>query len=773
MTQKKVQLQSSARRCYLLGMNARECRFFLKLGISPVCALSAAILQTIAFSASSLAQELKPVADDTLGAESSVVTPTSPQADRIDGGAIRGANLFHSFSQFNIGEGREAYFANPSGISNILSRVTGSDASRIFGKLGVLGNANLFLINPNGIIFGKNASLDVRGSFVGTTANAIQFGDRGFFSATNPNTPELLTINPSAFFFNQIAAAPIQNNSQASAGTAPIGLPTSGLRVPDGQSLLLLGGNVSLDGGRIRAYGGRVELGGLSSEGTVGLQVNGNNLSLSFPAESTRADVSLTNGASVRVDAAGGGSIVVNARNLDILGGSFLGAGIGDGLGSVGSTAGDITLDATGEIKVVGSDVFNNVRPQAVGNGGNIIISSGSLSLTDDALLSASTGGQGNAGSINVRIINSVSLEDSSYIFNSVERGGVGNGGDINISATTLSLTNGAQLQTLIRQASSNQPAGRGEAGNVNIDVTGAVTIAGEKDGLVSAVISQLGTGAIGKGGNITISSSSLSLTDGAALQASTFGQGNAGSVNVDAIDSVSLKDAGILTTVESGGIGNGGDININAASLSLTDGAELVTAVREASSNQPAGRGKAGNVNVNATGAVTIAGSKDELLSAIFSRLATGAIGKGGNITIFSGSLSLTDGAALDTSTSGQGDAGSINVRTINSVSLKDASIFNSVETGAVGNGGDINISAATLSLADSAQLVTAVREASSNQPAGQGEAGDVNIDVTGAVTITGEKDGLVSAINSSLGRGALGKGGQHYNLLWLVIFN
>jgi large exoprotein involved in heme utilization and adhesion len=87
---------------------------------------AAAVLQTLAFSASTLAQELKPVADDTLGAESSVVTPTSPQADRIDGGAIRGANLFHSFSQFNIGEGREAYFANPSGIENILSRVTGS-----------------------------------------------------------------------------------------------------------------------------------------------------------------------------------------------------------------------------------------------------------------------------------------------------------------------------------------------------------------------------------------------------------------------------------------------------------------------------------------------------------------------------------------------------------------------------------------------------------------------------------------------------------------------
>ena len=262
----------------------------MRLGIAPpVCALSTAVLLPLAFSATTLAQELKPVADRTLGAESSVVTPTSPQADRIDGGAIRGANLFHSFSQFHIGEGREAYFANPSGIENILSRVTGSDASKIFGKLGVLGNANLFLINPNGIIFGKNASLDViscpykqlrypalapfpspkhgrgvpkgrgegsynksltghdiKGSFVGTTANAIQFGKSGFFSATNPNTPALLTINPSALFFNQIAAAPIQNNSQAPAGRNLLGEPAYGLCVGDSKSLLLVGGNINM-----------------------------------------------------------------------------------------------------------------------------------------------------------------------------------------------------------------------------------------------------------------------------------------------------------------------------------------------------------------------------------------------------------------------------------------------------------------------------------------------------------------------------------------------
>lgn len=98
------------------------------------------------------------VPDNTLGAESSVVTPNvnvrGIDSDRIDGGATRGANLFHSFQEFSVGEGRGAYFANPTGIENILTRVTGNNASNIMGRLGVLGEANLFLLNPNGVIFG-------------------------------------------------------------------------------------------------------------------------------------------------------------------------------------------------------------------------------------------------------------------------------------------------------------------------------------------------------------------------------------------------------------------------------------------------------------------------------------------------------------------------------------------------------------------------------------------------------------------------------------------
>ncbi|NET62834.1 MAG: filamentous hemagglutinin N-terminal domain-containing protein, partial [Symploca sp. SIO2E6] len=123
--------------------------------------------------------------DNTLGAENSVVVPM-PLLDEIQGGAVRGANLFHSFLEFNVEAGRSVYFANPAGIQNILTRVTGNNASDILGRLGVDGNANLWLLNPNGINFGPNASLDVRGSLVVSTAEEIGLGPNGKFSATNP-----------------------------------------------------------------------------------------------------------------------------------------------------------------------------------------------------------------------------------------------------------------------------------------------------------------------------------------------------------------------------------------------------------------------------------------------------------------------------------------------------------------------------------------------------------------------------------------------------------
>ena len=184
------------------------------------------------------------VPDNTLGAERSVVTPNlnirGIPSDRIDGGATHGANLFHSFSDFNVGQGRGVYFANPAGIENILTRVTGNNPSNILGRLGVLGGANLFLLNPHGIVFGQNATLDIQGSFLATTATRIQLGDSGYFSATQPQTSRLLSVSPGALFFDAVANQPSSIINRGNLST--------------GKHLTLAAGNLDLQG-QLQALG--------------------------------------------------------------------------------------------------------------------------------------------------------------------------------------------------------------------------------------------------------------------------------------------------------------------------------------------------------------------------------------------------------------------------------------------------------------------------------------------------------------------------------------
>jgi filamentous hemagglutinin family protein len=293
--------------------------------------LSGAVFCYLMLSEGSLAQ-ITP--DETLGEERSRVTPNvdvrGSRADRIDGGATRGSNLFHSFRDFNVNDGQRVYFSNPAGIENILSRVTGSDVSDILGTLGVDGSANLFLLNPNGIIFGANAQLDISGSFTASTGRGFTFFDGSEFSATNPQAPPLLNVGvPIGLQYGQ----PVGNLSNA-----------GGLSVTPGQTLSLFGntvthsGSLVAPGGTVQVLGDRIALLdgssiNVSSETRGGTVLIGNDATQGTPTLRT----SVAPNASILADAlvAGdGGSVILQSEaetqingNITARGGAISGNG--------------------------------------------------------------------------------------------------------------------------------------------------------------------------------------------------------------------------------------------------------------------------------------------------------------------------------------------------------------------------------------------------------------------------------------------------------------
>ncbi|MGF1938818.1 MAG: filamentous hemagglutinin N-terminal domain-containing protein [Nostoc sp. ChiQUE02] len=541
----------------------------------------------------------------------------------ISGGTTRGANLFHSFREFSVPTGQTAFFDNVLDIQNIFTRVTGSSVSNINGSIRTLGKANLFIINPNGIIFGKNASLNIGGSFVATTANAIGFGNLGFFSASNPEAPSpLLTLNPNALLFNQIAAAPIQNSSTAPAGSTPGGRDAFGLRVPDGRSLLLVGGNVNMDGGRLNAFGGLVELGGLASAGTVGLNEDGNNSRLSFPNSVERSDVFLSDRAQVNVFAGNGGSITINARNLEMTGDSFLRAGIDSGLGSDNSKAGNISVNATVAINLNNnSEIFNQVRSEANGQGGDVSITANTLLVQDGAQVNTGTFGTGKGGNLRVDaqdvqlIGTSADGQFPSGLFTSAQPNSTGDAGDLTVKTNTLLVRDGAQVFA--------GTFGAGKAGSLSVDASDVQLIGRSADGQFgSGLFTRAERNSTGNAGDLTVSTNTLLVQDEARVNVASLETGTAGNMTLNA-RSIRLNNNGLL-------IANTGSpkvdrdreqatININSKDLIMTGNSNIRT---NATGKNVIG----GNININTDILVGFENSNISANSANF---------RGGNIKI------------------------------------------------------------------------------------------------------------------------------------------
>ncbi|ARV59856.1 hypothetical protein BZZ01_15560 [Nostocales cyanobacterium HT-58-2] len=707
--------------------------------------------------------------DGTLGTEASRLTPNvfinGANADRIDGGAQRGGNLFHSFSQFNINDGQRVYFANPSGVQNIVSRVTGGQVSNILGTLGVDGNANLFLMNPNGILFGQNARLDVGGSFVGTTANAFRFGEQGLFSATNPETPPLLTIQPSALLFNQINnGAFIQNNSTASVGLDPTGsFNTVGLRVPDGRSLVLLGGEVSINSGGIVAFGGHIDIGGVKGTGSVGLNQNGDRFSLNFPSDLQRANVSLTDGAGFIVAGAGAGSsVTLTGDNISLSNNSSIEAGILDGLGAANTQAGDITLDATDVVNFASNSYISNYLDSgALGNSGNIIIKAKRLSLNQGSQIGTFNFGTGNTGNVVIAATDSVSLNGTSAdgefpsgIFANILSGAKGRGGNVSIQANSVAIKDGGLIRA--------RTFGEGNAGRIEIQARDTVSLFGQGS---SSIQNDVGLGGVGNSEGISINTDSLFLSDKAFITSNVDGRGNSGGVNIVARNLVSLDDSGeltrggepgtlILSRVNDRAVGNGGDINIKTDSLYASN-SQITTSTF--------GEGNSGNVTIEAQDRVTLLRSTDiftEVGCPCETESGIGGIGKGGDITIKTGSLLLDSGSNLRADTESRGKAGNIIVEARDSITFSGSSdeftsgAFSEVEPEAVGQGGDIFITTGTLSLSGDQEINTRTQ--------GQGDAGNIFIKAN-SISLAGPDVRIFSGASQE-GRlpGTFGNGGD-----------
>ena len=688
--------------------------------------------------------------DDRAIAQSIAIDGTLGQAVPLTGpiyiippqvGQSVGKNLFHSFGQFNLATGEVAVFQSTPEIRNILARVTGGIPSTIDGLIATeSGNVNLFLMNPSGISFGPNASLNIgnatRGSFVATTLDAIVFPNGGQFRATNPgDASSLLTIvgDPSGFLAAHRPSAIVSTGSI--------------LTTYQEQSLVLLGGNVALNGTRLFALGGRIELGGVAEAGTVGLDINDNELSLSFPSGIERSNVSLSGNSLVRVTTNDKGSIAVNARNIELVGRSILDAGIAPDSGSAKSQSGNITLNASGAVTLIQRSLIRNILfPGATGDSGNITISADSLQIKEGSQIAAGVLGQGNGGNISILLNNEVLIDGNnnfspSGILTPIGAGGLGNAGNIAIAAKSLTLSNGGQIQTLV--------SGQGIGGNITIQSKDAVVLDGTVGSqLRSGIYSNIESEGTGRSGNIEITTGSLGITKGAAIISGAVGTGDAGNVKIQAdaivLDGTSSDEtfiSGVISNLE--GRGRGGRIDVKSGSLSITNGAAL--------SASTFGQGNAGDVVVQAQNNVLLSDkSRGGRSSGVFSSVEFGAKGNGGAINIESDTLSVANGAQLFANTNGQGDAGNIIIKAHDFASFGGgSSALTNVASSGIGKGGNIDISTSALSISSGAQLVSATF--------GRGDAGNIQITtaksliITGASPQLGQPSGLSTATTSA----------------------
>ncbi|NEZ68084.1 filamentous hemagglutinin N-terminal domain-containing protein [Leptolyngbyaceae cyanobacterium CCMR0082] len=676
------------------------------------------------------------IPDQTLGAEGSVVSTDvlvkGSLADLIEGGAARGPNLFHSFDAFTVANDQRVYFANPAEIESILSRVTGNNRSDIFGTLGVDGNADLFLINPNGIVFGPDVSLDVTGSFYATTAAAVDVGD-GVFSAVMPGQSQLLAVSPSVLFWNHLTdnSGDITNRGQVTAGAdlvlagqnldlaaqvAGVGdvslLATDIVKIrdtADNPFIALAGGDLLVQGNQqvdivalthpdsqLFSHGNMVLRSPAPVNGDAYFFSGGNfrieNLdntpgNLNSPVDPiirSLGDVEFDNyfGSSLHILA--GGSVtftiaLITAPDPGIAGVDFLQETIELSDGTI------VEVDGSAQPTI---DIRAGVSPEAVG-----------------VIPAENPSGQGFldlfVDSFFLPLTPSITAKPSSA--------------DIEIGSILINQPNGIILLT--NQYEPNMSLSGGDVQVIGNDLTGS----GLRKLGINITAPDNGSIFLDSRNDITVTDTDITI----------LGSRSTGDIVLVADENVILENSGgfvlsgIFNRIDVGGQGTTGDIRISAKNLSVLNGAQI--------DSRLLGNGETSDIILDIEDTVLFDGI-DPLTNAtsgVFSSVQRNSQGQAGDIYIEAGNFELLNGATLRSSTFGIGDAGNI------TLNIRDTARFDSddpvnnfsgvladVQPNAQGQAGNVFVETTELEVLGGTVL-------SASNFGGVGNAGNVILDI------------------------------------------
>ncbi len=607
------------------------------------------------------------ITDGSLGAAGALPGP----AFQIPAGLGKkaGANLFHSFSKLNLGSGESATFSGPADVQHIFARVTGGTASSIDGMLrSTISGANFYFLNPKGVLFGPNASIDVSGSFAVVTGDHIALSDGTRFNATpGPDDATLTSAPPAAFGFLPANAGPIEFQGTTLTAAAGTTLSFIGGAVQmtnatlNTNSVVIRGGRLVMDNSRIAATlqtpDHRVDIklqqslamtaGSTIQADAVGPVASDAVVDIAAPQMALSGFSSITSNAT---DVTRGANIRITADTLDLSAGAHV-----DALTFAPGEGGDI--DVIGRDVTV-RDFGTGITALAIagGLGGNVRLTlTGQLFLTEGAVIQTSTFGPARAGNIAIVAQNVTATGGSSLttgIIADSSPDATGAAGDVALTVVQhLELAAGARL--------SSDTFGSGAGGTVSVSAASASILGGGVAAFTAISTETQSPLGGGPGGMIRLRiGGPLVITGGGQITATTTGSGSGGGIDI-AAGSVFISGAGAIAfpgiaarTLNTTVGGASGDVRMSVAGLlDLVAGGKIAVST--------GGTGAGGSADITA-GEISVSGDTSQITAATSAALNGGA---GGNLTIHTPLLRVSDLGKISASTAGPGAGGSLDI--------------------------------------------------------------------------------------------------------------